>query len=439
MKNLLYIPILLLLLGCDGFLDEKPSKTLDTPSSFEALQALLDNSSTMNFQPALPLILGGEYVSDDAGILALPIWQQNLYLWKSEPFQVDDLVFDWRNMYNQVQNANVILEQLELLPKTDSRWSEIRGAALFFRAHAYYNLYSLFLDGPNLESLNLNLSIPVRRSTQISLTSEFVSKEEIKSIIKEDVEEAVGLLPNQTQYPFRPSKTAAYALQARIYLAWAEYELALQAAENVLNSYRELLDYKTVNPAVSFPFELFNKEVIWQSRMGSYSFIFSQTAFQVDPDLYSRYESNDLRRSLFYVRRSNGLINYRGSYDGSNTLFTGLTTAEMLLIRAECLARDGEASLALVDLNDLLTKRYNSSFQPIRNVEGEELLKKILEERRKELVFRGTRWSDLRRLNREPAFQTTMKRTFQGQEFELAPQGRSYALPIPPRELSFVN
>lgn len=439
MKNLLYIPILLLLLGCDGFLDEKPSKTLDTPSSFEALQALLDNSSTMNFQPALPLILGGEYVSDDAGILALPIWQQNLYLWKSEPFQVDDLVFDWRNMYNQVQNANVILEQLELLPKTDSRWSEIRGAALFFRAHAYYNLYSLFLDGPNLESLNLNLSIPVRRSTQISLTSEFVSKEEIKSIIKEDVEEAVGLLPNQTQYPFRPSKTAAYALQARIYLAWAEYELALQAAENVLNSYRELMDYKTVNPAVSFPFELFNKEVIWQSRMGSYSFIFSQTAFQVDPDLYSRYESNDLRRSLFYVRRSNGLINYRGSYDGSNTLFTGLTTAEMLLIRAECLARDGEASLALVDLNNLLTKRYNSSFQPIRNLEGEELLKKILEERRKELVFRGTRWSDLRRLNREPAFQTTMKRTFQGQEFELAPQGRSYALPIPPRELSFVN
>ncbi|MBC6365758.1 RagB/SusD family nutrient uptake outer membrane protein [Algoriphagus sp. AK58] len=439
MKNLLYFPILVFLFGCAGFLDEKPSKTLDTPTSFDALQAMLDNSSTMNFQPALPLILGGEYVSDDAGILALPIWQQNLYLWKSEPFQVDDLVFDWRNMYNQVQNANVILEQLEQLPKNDSRWSEIRGAALFFRAHAYFNLYNLFLDGPNLESLNLNLSIPVRRTTAIGLSAEFAGREEILSLIKTDLEESVGLLPNQSQYLFRPSKIAAYALQARVYLARGAYDLALQGAENVLNSYRQLLDYKMVNQTASFPFELVNREVIWQSRMGSYNFIFSQTAFQVDPGLYSLYETTDLRRTLYFVRRTNGPFNFRGSYDGSNTLFTGLTTGEMLLIRAECLARAGQTTRALVDLNTLLSNRYAIGFQPLQNLEGEALLKRILEERRKELVFRGIRWSDLRRLNREPAFQITMRRTFQGAEFEISPQARTYVLPVPPRELSFVN
>src|SRR5690606_2820211 len=101
-----------LLGACDGFLDEKPSKTIDTPDTLEALDALLNDSGSLNTYPALPLMLAGDFISDYAGIAAMPPWEQNLHLWKSDPFQVDDLIFDFRNCYNQIQNANVVMEHL---------------------------------------------------------------------------------------------------------------------------------------------------------------------------------------------------------------------------------------------------------------------------------------------------------------------------------------
>ena len=439
MKKYNLIFLVLGLWACDGFLDEKPNKTIDSPTSFESLQAILDNSGTMNLHPALSLIVGGEYFSDDAGVMALPPWQQNLYLWKSQPFQIDDQVFDWRSMYNQIQHANVVLEEVEKLPSSDPRWNTIRGSALFFRAYAYFNIYSLFLDGPNLESQDLDTKIPIRNGTAITLSAEFAGKEEIINLIRSDLNEAELLLPSQAQYPFKPTKTAAQALKARVFLAWENYEEALQEAEKVLDSYSELIDYNSLDPRVTYPFPLFNKEVIWQSRLGGYSFMYSQTAFQVEPELYRLYDSLDLRKELFFVTRTNGFINFRGSYDGSITLFSGVTTAEIYLTLAETLVRTGDWLTGVDYLNQFLSNRYPSGISPLEFSAPEEALTRIIEERQKELAFRGIRWLDLRRLNKDPDFQVTLKRNFEGQEYKLEPESASYVLPIPPRELSFAN
>jgi hypothetical protein len=55
----------------------------------------------------------------------------------------------------------------------------------------------------------------------------------------------------------------------------------------------------------------------------------------------------------------------------------------------------------------------------------------VLSERRKELPFRGVRWSDLRRLNKESA-NITLIRKINGAVDTLAPNSKLYALPIPP-------
>lgn len=427
----------LLLASCDGFLDEKPSKTIDTPDTLEALDALLNNSGSLNTYPALPLMMAGEYFSDDAGITALSPWEQNLHLWKANPFQVDELIFDFRDLYNQIQVANIVLENLEKVNSDKTKKEEVKGAALFYRAHAYYNLSTLFLEGPNLEDKGLNYRIPNRTSTSINLKSEFADLASMKQIIKGDLEEAIKLLPEQVNYPFRPNKKAAVALKARVYLSWEDYEIALSAAKQLVEGGLSLMDYKDISSSKTYPFGLFNPEILWQCRIGGYNFMYSQNAFQVHPDLWVLYGDSDLRKSLYFVKRANGFINFRGSYEGTITLFGGLASDEVYLIYAECLARKGDLSGAASVLNKLLLTRHKTGFEQLSFDNSEKALKTILEERRKELVFRGLRWADLRRLNKDERFKTTLRRTYENVVYELGPNSDRYVLPLPARELSF--
>lgn len=59
------------------------------------------------------------------------------------------------------------------------------------------------------------------------------------------------------------------------------------------------------------------------------------------------------------------------------------------------------------------------------------MLQWILTERRKELLFRDLRWMDLKRLNKEPAYETMLIRTFNGVTYTLKPNDPRYALPLP--------
>lgn len=436
MKNTSYILALsCMLLSCTGFLDERPSKSIDTPGSLESLQAMLDEG-TMNFSSGMNILLADEYFTDDAGFLTFKPWHQNLYLWKADPFELEDQIFEWRDSYNQIQISNLVLEALEKNVEINSDLAkQIKGTALFYRANAYYNLSSLYLEGPNLESKDLTSEIPIRRNTSITLNPELGGTEEIKAVIRGDLEDADKLMVGDPEYLTRPSLKAVKALKARVYLSWGKYDEALIASSEAMGLGLELEDYSTYDPSITYPIKEFNKETIWFARSGST--FSSQSGFQVDEDLYALYDTSDLRRELFFITRPAGYVNFRGSYTGTLTHFTGLASDEVYLIYSECLVRAGELELAEQILNELLSKRYIEDFMPVELVNENQALKIVLEERRKELPFRGLRWTDLRRLNSEDRFKETLKRTYEAQEYNLLPESEQYVLPIPAREMSF--
>ena len=293
MKKTSYILALAcMLISCSGFLDERPSKAIDTPGSLESLQSMLDYG-TMNFSSGMNIMLADEYFTDDAGFLSFNPWHQNLYLWKADPFELEDMIFEWRDSYNQIQLANLVLESWEKNEeRNSSAGKQIRGSALFYRAVAYYNLYSLYLAGPNLESRGLNTQIPIRNSTSITLSPELAGTEEIKMLIDKDLEEADGLLAEDSEFLTQPSMRAIKALKARVYLSWRAYDKALIAAKEAIGLGLELMDYKDYDPSITYPIKQFNKETIWYARSGT-SFS-SQSGFQVDDDLYALYDSSDL-------------------------------------------------------------------------------------------------------------------------------------------------
>ena len=148
--------------------------------------------------------------------------------------------------------------------------------------------------------------------------------------------------------------------------------------------------------------------------------------------LYRSYDTNDLRKKVYFKTRGNGPV-FNTSYSGRTFAFSGLATDETYLVRAECNARLGNIALAMTDLNWLLENRYKTGTAPQYNfATTKEALDVILKERRKELVFRGLRWPDIKRLNKEEAMEKIVPRRFiNGRSYQLPPSSNNYALPLP--------
>jgi hypothetical protein len=104
----------------------------------------------------------------------------------------------------------------------------------------------------------------------------------------------------------------------------------------------------------------------------------------------------------------------------------------LYLIRAECYARAGNISSAMSDLNTLLKTRWVSgTYTDMTATTADEALGKVLIERRKELLMRGQRWTDLRRLNKDSRFAVTLQRVINGTTYTLPPNDLRYTLLIP--------
>src|SRR5690606_4378701 len=192
----------------------------------------------------------------------------------------------------------------------------------------------------------------------------------------------------------------------------------------------ELIDYNVIDRVKNYPFARLNEEVLFHSSMLN-STAFSQAGLNAATELLDLYAPDDLRREAFF-RETGGRITYKGSYNGSAVPFNGLTTAEVLLIRAESACRLGMPEIALADLDLLLRHRISSDSYVAPVISDDwELLLFILSERRRELAFRGIRWKDLRRLNRDGDLAVTLERTVEGQTFRLEPNDKRYVLPIP--------
>src|SRR5690606_17069648 len=121
-----------------------------------------------------------------------------------------------------------------------------------------------------------------------------------------------------------------------------------------------------------------------------------------------------------------------GSYTGTIEVFSGISANEALLIQAECRIRLGMVQEGLQTLEELLRKRYlDGSYLTDYSFTQQKALQLVLMERRKELLIRGLRWSDLRRLNQDPSTETVLERHVDGVRYVLKPNDIRYTLPIP--------
>lgn len=427
----------LTLSSCNDYLDAKPEKSLQVPSSLDDLQALLDYTDDMNNNSPLALEACADdyYLTNELWNSMPSVTRQNLYIWEADVFNDNELRNDWALTYIPVYKANIVLETLPTIEKTaanEQYYNSVKGSALLFRARSFFEALQIWAKAYDENTAGTDKGIALRLTSDFNQASVRSTVQESYDRVIRDLKEAVNLLPVRAAHAMRPSRAAAWAYLARTYLVMRKYDLAATCADSCLSLKHDLIDYNSLTTSATYPFKRFNEEVIFNTSIAPQS---TTTSGRIDSVLYNSYSSGDLRRLAFFksfTASSGGGMGFKGSYYAANNPFTGPATDEMYLIRAECYARQGKEELALNDLNTLLLKRYRTGlFTPYTLQNAGDVLQVVLTERRKELLFRGIRWSDLKRLNKEPGHERTIRRYLNGKWHELLPNDGRYALHIP--------
>lgn len=482
--------------ACERFLEEPPSKTSALVVKTTAqINALLDNQSTF-FQEenlaqtfgtddwglTVDLYNGGRAILSTIANIQFATWDSN-YLLEN---QQDNL---WSNEYKKIFTANMALSNLENVSGTEQEKAVIKADAHFIRAYSYWilaNTYCLPFTDANKNELGL----PLKTSTSFEEPIERQSLQKVYELIESDLAEAlrtpVSLTQSGRARHWRSSKEAVNAFAARYYLHRNNYSKAIEHADATLKDYSSLVDYNTemrygrdgtvgINAGtpqaetvtIKYPYTHDNQSdqtdmIGWKEflyfrmlSVGTWWYIPSQ-------DLLGLYDqTNDLRYHYHMVQNysyDRGMVKPAYSYPGYVFFFkqwipSGPTVAEVLLIKAEAQARSNEYNAAMGTVNILRAKRLKPGpWVNLTATSKDDAVKKILEERRREMPF-VQRWFDIRRYNNneDPNDDVVLTRDFYPyngttilfdepvKTYSLPKNSRRYANPIPVTEIISSN
>ncbi len=402
-------------------------------------QSLLNNSTSVEKSYYWPVLASDDiYGSDEAYLNTLLLTDANAYSWKSDLVGDNNEDPDWADQYKQIYLFNqVATEIMDSQGGTDAQKKNILAQAKVHRALNYFNLVNSYAKQYNASSANTDLGVPLLTRPDLYANLDRKSVETVYKQIIEDLSSAIPDLPEQANFNVLASQSAAQGILARVYLQMRDYGKALQYAELVLaRPHYKLIDLKQYKAAPnSYPNILDDTEEIFIKSLRN-----SFPTLSLNPDLLALFEPGDLRATLFTVDGSvftwtpfQGKAYNKHRIISANAKITnGPTLPEMMLIKAEALARDNERfAEAVTVLNNLRSNRFeDKAYKPLQITDQQAILKLVINERRKELMGKGLRWFDQKRLAAETGFVNTQTRTYKGESFTLTPNSNRYVMPI---------
>ncbi|AUP80681.1 RagB/SusD family nutrient uptake outer membrane protein [Flavivirga eckloniae] len=447
MKKIVYIILsTIILCACDReeYLDIEP-KGVVIPSKVIDYRLLLDQEES-DFDAISPGFLrtysNTNLMSDDATSVGVELnfdggVSKNMFTFADNIYEETQEDPDWQATYGQIYACNIVLEGvLDATGGTEAEKRQLYAEALVHRAFAYFVLVNLYGVHYNPATASSDPGVPFRLDTE--LTDVQFPRQSIQAVydlILSDLDSAINDLPDTPVYSFRPSKAGVYAFLARIYLYMGRFDEAKTAADNSLALHNTILDYSAFpdiifpgSGIVTLPSYLDDVQITW-AKSGIQP---ATESFALSTDLINLISFTDQRRRLlapFWLFGLSGAGSFYAAESFRIYRNVGFSVPEILLIRAECYAREGNAAMALADLNTLREARFTGPYTPLASTDANEVLDWVKTERRVELMGNGMRYFDLKRYN---VFDTPtdLVHTLNGTTYTLPANSKNWALPI---------
>ncbi len=421
--------------GCSKYLDKNASNNYQLPNSIPAIQGMLNNHILLQEQdPSLLDRVTDEFYVPGERWAQMDPEDKAAYKWEGNMYPVNR-THEWGQIYQRVFVANVALAGLDKLivqAAEQNDWKKAKGSAQFIRGRALQQAAFLWAPAYNPVTSDKDKGIALRLTDDVNEKITRSSVEHTYQQIVADLKSAASLLPVYRLDPLEPSAPAANAYLARTYLAMGQYDSCLEYSNRAIGKYAMFFNLaEPNNPYINedhayVAFKRFNPEVLFDA-VANYATIIGFGGGIVDSSLYALYHPKDLRRKYFFAPTGD----FTGDYNGGGQTFSGIACDEVYLMRAECLVRTGKPTEGIDVLNDFLNSKFNYGDNvPYPNDDPGMALQYVLQERYKELLRRGVRWMDIKRLNREGR-DIRLKRIIDGKTITLEPNSPNYALPIP--------
>ena len=408
----------------------------------------------------------------------------------------------WTPSWNRIYTCNTVLENLDkVIQTTENIRYQVEGEARFGRAYYHFMLLTQFClwkeEAPGIgyrEDTDAQ-GIPARQTVGYTLSRIYEDLQLAESALTK-----AGRTTFDFKHNFRPTIPTVQAFRARVDLYRGNYESALSNASAALEAHRTLVDFKNDPLYELFPSTEFHLLDPTDSRIEQtltakvmteinnrgcelipeYEELYLPNLTSLDyggrvPISESFYklfdQENDARWIHFYnnyasLSYASGILhtleiegktvkncikwtdqqwlkpwwfqtyirfNNYGSYG-----LIGMTTAEMYLIKAECLARSNKTGDAAEILKTLRRTRFMNE-NAANNIGGS--VQNVLDERMREM---GAEWRffDIKRLNGAENAGIAIRRQILSDitdpnsvtELVIAPDDPRWALPFNPQE-----
>ena len=327
----------------------------------------------------------------------------------------------WTGAYKTIYNANSAIEGIAASESTsfsDSMRRELSAEAKFVRAYCYFYLINLFGDVPLVLTVDFNKTRSLPRAPVRAVYDQ---------VIKDLLDAQEGLSADYAKSGaakerILPTKWAATAMLARVYLYTGEYAKAAEQATAVIAN-TSLFGLETDLANV---FLIKSREAIWQLKQGTTDatykngtiegyallpnpFATGVTRYCLTASLLNTFETGDRRRTT-WAGSNNGTNYYpykyrtgfsQGVINAAPTeYYMMLRLAEMYLIRAEAAANGAGSLTAAIDDLNMIRNRANVPVLPATLTQAE-VIAAVARERQVELFAEwGHRWLDLKRTNK---------------------------------------
>ena len=356
----------------------------------------------------------------------------------------------WSRYYGFLGPINLIISDIATAEGDEQLRNYVKGEALVWRAYTFYKLLQFYAPYDKDE-----YGVPVYLTPQLEIGTTMPARESQRAVFAQifaDLQEALDLLTvtqtNEWNLIYR--KDFINAMLASVYTwkamsgaadptDWSKAEAcATEAMKGRTLSNSPALLKQIFNCSTSEytrhldDDEFFTRWVDgeWTDVCDLYeAYVDGNTSDGVMPASYQQlFQGSDIRSTAWVQGNAFNKYSMRGEIGRSRGCLMPFRLAEMYLIKAEALYRQGRESEAAGVLTQFCTARYTAL--PSIPSSGDELLQAILRERDIEFYQEADfRWLDMKRLNLK------LDRTIAGQKYTLEPGDFRYAFPIPAREM----
>lgn len=403
---------LVALAGCNNVLDTAPSnrvlasqEIVDQPSAEAALNGAYDALQSSGAY-GLDIEMLGDLPADNLTWVGTYQFLGNIednQIAADNP-EVTDM---WVALYRQIDRDNVIIEKVPTVASIpDDAKAELMGEAYLLRALSYHNLVK-FWGGVPMPLAPVTVAQDASKYTRAPVADVYTQ-------ILSDLDNAEQRISSTDV--FRANVSAVNAIRSRVLFyrastpganAAADYQGALDAANAVLAGrdtltvpYPDLFSANGTETADDIMRVRFTESE--ENDLGYYYQYEGRFETAPTTNLVTTYEPGDLRKAWSIALRPRSTTRYQGM-KFPTTIGTEsphvIRLAELVLIKAEVLARQNDLAGAVAEYNKV---RVRAGLAPhvlgVDVTTQAEVLAAIEKERRLELAFEGDRWPDLVRL-----------------------------------------